>query len=93
MALTAHTRERLVKGLANAAAGDNCKTVINAGSGTVQQPTKEALCAAVGSHAKGYALATKFSGNTALATNDTWRLAAALGSYTAALDIKNEQAT
>jgi hypothetical protein len=93
MALTQYALDRLRRGLANNTAGDNIKTVVNAGTGTIQQAHKEALCCGVGNHAIGYGLATKFSANTALANMETWRLAQMLGSYTAALEIKTEQAT
>lgn len=93
MALTQFAKDRLKHGVANNEAGANLATVINAGAGTIQQAHKEALCVAVGNHAQGYGLATKFSGNTALANSETWRLAQLLGSYTAALAIKTEQAT
>lgn len=93
MALTDFAKDRLKSGCANAAAGANLATVINAGTGTVQQPTKEALCAGVGNHAVGLGLATKFAANTALANSEAWRLAVLCGSATAALAIKDEQAS
>jgi len=95
MALSEHTKQCLRNGLASSAASSELTTIINAGTGAVSQPNKEALCASVGNHSKGYLLATKFSANTALAatTNDIWRLAVACGSYAAALEIKTEQAT
>lgn len=93
MALTQFAKDLLKHGVANNAAGANLATVIDAGTGTIQQAHKEALCVSVGNHAQGYGLATKFSANTALANSETWRLAQMCGSYAAALAIQTEQAT
>jgi hypothetical protein len=93
MALTQFAKDRLKSGCANAAAGSQLATVIDAGSGTIDQPSKEALCAGVANHAVGNGLATKFSANTALANSEAWRLAVLCGSATAALAIKDEQAS
>lgn len=93
MALSVFAKQMLKAGLANAAAGAELATIINAGTGTVGQPSREALCVGVGNHAIGYGLVTKFENNTALANSEAWRLAAMLGSHTAALAIKTEQAT
>ncbi|NLX55061.1 MAG: hypothetical protein GXY58_08105 [Planctomycetaceae bacterium] len=91
MALTHFAKDCLKRGVANNQAGANLATVIDAGTGTITQPSKEALCVAVGNHAIGYGLATKFAADTELAHSETWRLAQMLGSYTAALAIKAEQ--
>ena len=93
MALTQHTKECLRFGVGNIAAGSNLATVINAGSGTVAQGSKDAFDNACGNRDVGKGLTTKFGANTALAANDAWRIAVACGSYTAALDIKTAQAT
>lgn len=93
MALRQHTKDCLRFGIANIAAGTNCATIINAGSGTITQASKEAVGHAVGNIGIGRGLTTKFSGNTALASNDMWRMAVACGSHTAALDIRTHQAS
>lgn len=93
MALTQFAKDRLRFGLANIAAGSNYASVINAGTGTLYQASKDAFTHAAGNRPIARAINVKILANTALSDNDTWRLAVACGSYTAALAIKTEQAT
>ena len=95
MALRQHTKECLRFGLANIAAGSDYAAIIDAGTGTPARASKDALANAVGNRDIGKGLDTKVGANTPLAdaAADHWRLAVACGSYTAALDIENEQAT
>ena len=93
--LRQHTKECLRFGIGNIAAGTQLANVINAGTGTISQASKDAFDNAVGNRDIGKGLTTKFGANTALAdaSVDHWRIAVACGSYTAALDIENEQST
>ncbi len=93
MALTQFAKDQLRFGIGSMAAGTQIAAAIDAGSGTIYQGSKDALDNAVGNREIGRGLATKFAANTALSANDTWRLAVACGSFTAALAIQTEQAT
>lgn len=93
MALSQFAKNAIKHGVANNAAGVDIAARIDAGSGALAVASSEALCIGVANHAIGRGLETKFENNTALANSETWRLAAMLGSHTAALAIKTEQAT